>query len=167
MVFDSIFCLQHIACQVEFEQAQQENNDIVEKIKTKKASITEIQAKIERNRLGAVEAHKIEEVCALCSCFSVHSFILCQLITWIALQESLKKEESLIPLEQAARQKLSEIMSVLETEKTQGAVLKAILQAKESKDIEGIFGRLGDLGAIEGTVYSLCPEHLLTYDFQD
>lgn len=53
-------------------------------------------------------------------------------------------------------------MSVLETEKTQGAVLKAILQAKESKDIEGIFGRLGDLGAIEGTVYSFCLEHLLT-----
>ncbi|OAY83225.1 Structural maintenance of chromosomes protein 4 [Ananas comosus] len=126
----------HIACQVEFEQAQQENNDIVEKIKTKKASITEIQAKIERNRLGAMEAHKIEE-------------------------ESLKKEESLIPLEQAARQKLSEIMSVLETEKTQGAVLKAILQAKESKDIEGIFGRLGDLGAIEAkydvAISTACP----------
>jgi len=39
-------------------------------------------------------------------------------------------------------------MSVLESEKSQGSVLKAILQAKESKEIGGIYGRLGDLGAI-------------------
>lgn len=35
-------------------------------------------------------------------------------------------------------------------EKSQGSVIKAILQAKESKQIEGIHGRLGDLGAIDG-----------------
>lgn len=68
-------------------------------------------------------------------------------------QECIRDQESLIPLEQAARQKVTEIMSVLESEKSQGSVLKAILQAKESKEIIGICGRLGDLGAIDGEIY--------------
>lgn len=62
----------------------------------------------------------------------------------------MKKQESLLPLEQAARQKVVEFKSMMESEKSQGAVLKAILQAKESKEIDGIYGRLGDLGAIDG-----------------
>lgn len=41
-------------------------------------------------------------------------------------------------------------MSLMESEKSQGSVLKAILQAKESNQIEGIYGRMGDLGAIDG-----------------
>lgn len=53
-------------------------------------------------------------------------------------------------MEQAARQKVAELLSVMESEKSQGSVLKAILQAKESKEIDGIYGRLGDLGAIDG-----------------
>lgn len=56
----------------------------------------------------------------------------------------------MIPLEQAARQKVSELLSLMQSEKNQGAVLKAILQAKESNQIEGIYGRMGDLGAIDG-----------------
>lgn len=56
----------------------------------------------------------------------------------------------MIPLEQAARQKVSELLSVMESEKNQGAVLKAILQAKDANQIEGIYGRMGDLGAIDG-----------------
>lgn len=70
------------------------------------------------------------------------------------LQECIKEQESLISLEQAARQKVTEVLSVLESEKNHGSVLKAILQAKESKEIEGIYGRLGDLGAIDGKFYS-------------
>lgn len=38
----------------------------------------------------------------------------------------------------------------MDSEKSQGSVLKAILQAKESNQIEGIYGRMGDLGAIDG-----------------
>lgn len=53
-------------------------------------------------------------------------------------------------LEQAARQKLTELKSVMETERSQGSVLKAILQAKASNSIPGIYGRMGDLGAIDG-----------------
>lgn len=56
----------------------------------------------------------------------------------------------MIPLEQAAREKLAELKSVMDSEKSQGSVLKAILRAKESNRIEGIYGRMGDLGAIDG-----------------
>ncbi|KAK1259586.1 Structural maintenance of chromosomes protein 4 [Acorus gramineus] len=48
----------------------------------------------------------------------------------------------------AARQKVMELSTVLESERRQGSVLKAILQAKDTQQIEGIYGRLGDLGAI-------------------
>lgn len=66
------------------------------------------------------------------------------------MQESTKQQEALIPLEQAARQQVAELKSVMDSEKSQGSVLKAILQAKESNQIEGIYGRMGDLGAIDG-----------------
>lgn len=65
-------------------------------------------------------------------------------------QESIKEQDALIPIEQAARQKVAELKSTLDAEKSQGSVLKAILQAKESNEIEGIYGRMGDLGAIDG-----------------
>lgn len=67
-----------------------------------------------------------------------------------ASQECLKEQEALVPLEQAARQKVTELLSVMESEKSQGSVLKAIMQAKELNDIHGIYGRMGDLGAIDG-----------------
>ena len=38
----------------------------------------------------------------------------------------------------------------MDSEKSQGSVLKAILQAKDSNRIQGIYGRMGDLGAIDG-----------------
>ncbi len=78
------------------------------------------------------------------------------------LQECIREQDALIPFEQAARQKVAELKSILDSEKSQGSVLKAILQAKESNRIEGIYGRMGDLGAIDGKssafllVYYLC-----------
>lgn len=66
------------------------------------------------------------------------------------LQECIKQQEELMPLEQAAREKLAELKSVMDSERSQGSVLKAILQAKQSNQIEGIYGRMGDLGAIDG-----------------
>lgn len=41
----------------------------------------------------------------------------------------------------------------MDSEKSQGSVLKAILHAKESNRIQGIYGRMGDLGAIDGKCY--------------
>lgn len=43
-----------------------------------------------------------------------------------------------------------ELQSLMNSEKSQGTVLKTLLQAKESGELPGIFGRLGDLGAIAG-----------------
>ena len=55
-----------------------------------------------------------------------------------------------MPLEQVARQKVAELVSVMESERNQGSVLKEILRAKEANQIKGIHGRMGDLGAIDG-----------------
>lgn len=69
------------------------------------------------------------------------------------LQDCLKEQDALIPLEQAARLRVSELSSLMESEKSQGSVLKAILQAKETNELKGICGRMGDLGAIDGECY--------------
>lgn len=45
----------------------------------------------------------------------------------------------------------------MESERNQGNVLNAILQAKASNAIQGIYGRLGDLGAIDGKILLLDP----------
>lgn len=37
----------------------------------------------------------------------------------------------------------------MDFEKSQGSVLKAIMEAKQSNHILGIYGRMGDLGAID------------------
>ncbi|XP_062181355.1 structural maintenance of chromosomes protein 4 [Phragmites australis] len=108
----------------ELTDAQNQMESIKEKIKTKESYIVELQEKIEKHQSEASEAHKVEHEC-------------------------LKQEELLTPLEQAARQKVTEIKSTRDSEKNQNAALKAILQAKESNQIQGIYGRLGDLGAID------------------
>ncbi|KAK8957181.1 Structural maintenance of chromosomes protein 4 [Platanthera zijinensis] len=77
------------------------------------------------------------------------------------MKECISKQDSLIPLEQAARQKVAEFESTLQSEQSQGSVLKEIMRAKESKEIEGIYGRLGDLGAIDSkydiAISTACP----------
>ncbi|KAI3783782.1 hypothetical protein L1987_42868 [Smallanthus sonchifolius] len=65
-------------------------------------------------------------------------------------QECLKELDTLIICAQAAIQNVTELKSVMETKHNQGSVLKAILQAKASNSIEVIYGRMGDLGAIDG-----------------
>lgn len=70
-------------------------------------------------------------------------------------QEGGKAEESLQMQEQVLQQKVGEMRAQIDTEKNQGSVVKAILQAKESGQIEGIYGRLGDLGAIDGKITSV------------
>ncbi|EEC79459.1 hypothetical protein OsI_20467 [Oryza sativa Indica Group] len=126
----------HDGARAELTAAQNQMESIKEQIKAKDTYIMELQEKIEKHHSEANEARKVE-------------------------QECLKQEESLIPLEQAARQKVAEIKTTRDSEKNQGTVLKAILQAKESKEIEGIYGRLGDLGAIDAkydvAISTACP----------
>ncbi|XP_047162412.1 structural maintenance of chromosomes protein 4 [Vigna umbellata] len=107
-----------------FRDAQKQMENISETIKSKTASLSQIKRDIEKSKRDAAEAHRMEEEC-------------------------IKEQDELIPLEQSARQKVAELKSVLDSEKSQGSVLKAILKAKETKQIEGIYGRMGDLGAID------------------
>lgn len=126
----------HEAGRAAFEDAQKQMDIILGKIKTKTASTANIQTDIEKNKLEASEARIVE-------------------------QECIKEQDALIPIEQAARQKVAELKSIMDSEKSQGSVLKAILQAKESNQIEGIYGRMGDLGAIDAkydvAISTACP----------
>ena len=72
-----------------------------------------------------------------------------------------KDEENIATQELAARQKVSELQSVVDSEKSQGSVLRALLQAKESGELPGIFGRLGDLGAIDGKFFNYLLQHFI------
>ncbi|XP_075650873.1 structural maintenance of chromosomes protein 4 isoform X1 [Castanea sativa] len=126
----------HEAGLAAFEDARKQVDVILGKLKTKTASITNIQTDIEKNKLEASEARRVEQDC-------------------------IKEQDALIPIEQSARQKVAELKSILDSEKSQGSVLKAILQAKESNRIEGIYGRMGDLGAIDAkydvAISTACP----------
>ncbi|KAL0014881.1 hypothetical protein SO802_001950 [Lithocarpus litseifolius] len=126
----------HEAGRAAFEDARKQVDVILGKLKTKTASITNIQTDIEKNKLEASEARRVE-------------------------QECIKEQDALITIEQSARQKVAELKSILDSEKSQGSVLKAILQAKESNRIEGIYGRMGDLGAIDAkydvAISTACP----------
>ncbi|KAK9194823.1 hypothetical protein WN944_005530 [Citrus x changshan-huyou] len=131
-----LLCEKHEAGRKAFEDAQRQMDDILSRIDTKTTAIRNMQGDLEKNKLEAMEARNAE-------------------------QECFKEQETLIPLEQAARQKVAELKSVMDSEKSQGSVLKAILQAKESNQIEGIYGRMGDLGAIDAkydiAVSTACP----------
>ncbi|XP_074578322.1 structural maintenance of chromosomes protein 4 isoform X2 [Curcuma longa] len=126
----------HDAGRKAFEDAKHQIDEIVDNIKIKNEFIAEVKNKLAQKKLEKSEARRLE-------------------------QECIKEQESLICLEQAARQKLTEMKSTLESEKSHGSVLKAILQAKETKEIEGIYGRLGDLGSIDAkydiAISTACP----------
>ncbi|CAA3013817.1 structural maintenance of chromosomes 4 [Olea europaea subsp. europaea] len=107
-----------------YEDAQKQISEMEKRIETKTSSITTLQNELEKNKHEAVEARTREQTC-------------------------LEEQERLIPLEQAARQKVSELSSIMDSEKIQGSVLKAIMEAKQSNHILGIYGRMGDLGAID------------------
>ena len=71
------------------------------------------------------------------------------------LQALLEEQHKLVLLEQAARQRVAELSSTMESERNQNSVLKAIIHAKEANIIPGIYGRMGDLGAIDGEYTSI------------
>ncbi|CAI9109700.1 OLC1v1009573C1 [Oldenlandia corymbosa var. corymbosa] len=114
----------HEAGRAAYEDAQEQIQELQRRVETKATSIKEIQSEIEKKKIEALEAHEAEKRC-------------------------VEEQERLIVLEQAARQKVAELLAVRDSEKSQGSVLKAIMQAKESNTIPGIYGRMGDLGAID------------------
>ncbi|CAM8982273.1 unnamed protein product [Rhodiola kirilowii] len=119
-----------------FTNAQKQMSEIEEKIRSRSSSVAKLKDDIATQKKEAAEARRVE-------------------------QECIREQEEVMPLEQAARQKVSELSSVMESEKSQGSVLKAILQAKDSKQIDGIYGRMGDLGAIDAkydvAISTACP----------
>lgn len=159
---------QHEVSLAAFEDAQKQVDVILGKLRKKTASIVNIQIYIEKKKLEVLGARKVEQVCVFIIINLNFKFTCCFAIrkyddsTSPLLQECIKEQDALIPIEQASRQKVAELKSILDTEKSQGSVLKPILQAKESNRIERICGRMGDRGAIDGKssalllVYNLC-----------
>ncbi|KAM5546561.1 structural maintenance of chromosomes protein 4-like [Rosa sericea] len=126
----------HQAGRAAFEDARKQMDDILGMIQTKTADIAKIRCELEKSKFERTEYCKAE-------------------------QEYIKEQEALIPCEQAARQKIAELKHLLDSEKSRGRLLKAILQAKLSNRIPGIHGRLGDLGAIDEqydvAISTACP----------
>ncbi|OIT06490.1 PREDICTED: structural maintenance of chromosomes protein 4 [Nicotiana attenuata] len=126
----------HEAARAAYVEAQEQIVEIQKRLEMKSTSINDARSELENLKLKASEARNLEQDC-------------------------LQEQERLTPLEQAARQKLSELISVMESEKSQGSVLKAILHAKEANHIQGIYGRMGDLGAIDAkydvAISTACP----------
>ncbi|PRQ20033.1 putative structural maintenance of chromosomes protein [Rosa chinensis] len=126
----------HQAGRAAFEDARKQMDDIWGLIQTKTADITKIRNELEKSKFERTEYRKAE-------------------------QEYIKEQEALIPCEQAARQKVAELKHLLDSEKSRGRLLKAILHAKLSNRIPGIHGRLGDLGAIDEqydvAISTACP----------
>nr|XP_016513692.1 PREDICTED: structural maintenance of chromosomes protein 4-like [Nicotiana tabacum] len=126
----------HEAARAAYVEAQEQIVEIQKRLEMKSTSINDTRSELENLKLKASEARNLEQDC-------------------------LQEQERLIPLEQVARQKLSELLSVMESEKSQGSVLKAILHAKEANHIQGIYGRMGDLGAIDAkydvAISTACP----------
>ncbi|XP_022149786.1 structural maintenance of chromosomes protein 4 [Momordica charantia] len=119
-----------------FDDARKQMDNILKSKEEKSSNVENIKNELKKRKLETLEAQKEE-------------------------QECIKEQERLIPLEQASRQKVAELKSVMDSEKSQGSVLKAILKAKESNQIEGIYGRMGDLGAIDAkydvAISTACP----------
>ncbi|PRQ20284.1 putative P-loop containing nucleoside triphosphate hydrolase [Rosa chinensis] len=126
----------HQAGRAAFEDARKQMDDILGMIQKKAADIAKIRCELEKSKFERTEYCKAE-------------------------QEYIKEQEALIPCEQAARQKVAELKHLLDSEKSRGRLLKAILQAKLSNRIPGIHGRLGDLGAIDEqydvAISTACP----------
>ncbi|XP_021600761.1 structural maintenance of chromosomes protein 4 [Manihot esculenta] len=126
----------HEASRAAFEDAHRQMDNILGRIEKTTANIAKLQNDIEKHKFEASEARKVEQECT-------------------------QEQEALIPIEQAARQKVAELKSVVDSEKSQGSVMKAILQAKESNKIQGIYDRMGDLEAIDAkydvAISTACP----------
>ncbi|KAL6176545.1 hypothetical protein ACLB2K_053178 [Fragaria x ananassa] len=126
----------HQAGHAAFEDSRKQMDDILGMIQTKTADITKIRCELEKSEFERTKYRKAE-------------------------QEYIKEQEALVSCEQAARQKVAELKHILDSEKSRGKLLKAILLAKLSNQIPGIHGRLGDLGAIDEqydvAISSACP----------
>ncbi|KAL1538699.1 Structural maintenance of chromosomes protein 4 [Salvia divinorum] len=107
-----------------YEDAKKKIVEINATIETKTSAVKDIENELVKKKSEASEARKVE-------------------------QALLEENHKLVPLEQAARQRVAELSSTMESERNQSSVLRAIIHAKEANLIPEIYGRMGDLGAID------------------
>eukprot|EP00898_Chlorokybus_atmophyticus_P007674 jgi/Chlat1/7908/Chrsp68S07350 len=113
------------AAQSQYDEALGNCEDIKEKIVSKEQDISRMLACLEEQQATAKAARKTE-------------------------QETVKRAAALTDRLKTVRGRVAEKKSVQSQEKSRGAVLKALLEGKATGKLTGIYGRLGDLGAIDG-----------------
>jgi hypothetical protein len=170
-----------LSSQEAYKQACESIKTIKQTLLTKEKELSDMNDALQKNKVLAAGGREEEQVSHYYLLNSSSVLIRCRfhhfprvsfqqqancvawIISWLLWQTCLKAEEVLSSQEQTARQKVNELRRTLENEKSQGSLLQAIMQAKESKAIQGIYGRLGDLGAIDGDASSLICRFSVCY----
>uniref|UniRef100_G3TI85 Structural maintenance of chromosomes protein n=1 Tax=Loxodonta africana TaxID=9785 RepID=G3TI85_LOXAF len=119
-----IYLSRHNTAASQLRKAQEALTAASETLKERKAAIGDIEAKLPHTERELKEKEK-------------------------ELQKLTQEEINLKSLVHDLFQKVEEAKSSLATNRSRGKVLDAIIQEKKSGRIPGIYGRLGDLGAID------------------
>ncbi|GBG74228.1 hypothetical protein CBR_g17940 [Chara braunii] len=114
----------HAAAAQHYEDALKSLEDIDKRLATKKQDLERMEASVVEHNSTAGRSREEEKAL-------------------------LAEEEQLSARIQAARSKVAEMRESLTSAQSQNTILKALQQARDSGRIPGIFGRLGDLGAID------------------
>ncbi|NXM70322.1 SMC4 protein, partial [Serilophus lunatus] len=109
---------------VQLNQAKEALSSTSETLRERKAAIQDISEKLPKAEQQLKEKEK-------------------------ALEKLGREESGIKDLVRNQRQKVEEAKSSLSQSRTRGKVLEALLQEKKCGNIPGLYGRLGDLGAID------------------
>lgn len=88
-------------------------------------------------------------------------------------QSCLANEGALEQTVSSCRNRVGELQRAVQAASSQGAQMKALMEAKRSGSIPGIYGRLGDLGVIDGkydiAISTACPalEYVVVQSAED
>eukprot|EP00897_Mesotaenium_endlicherianum_P001579 jgi/Mesen1/1449/ME000132S00395 len=116
--------IEHKDAMKRLEEAQQAGKDKAQAAEEKDRQVAAMSAAVTKHASAASEGRREEEECA-------------------------ERESGMEAPLQAARSKLTEVRDALNSEKTQNSIAQALMAAKASGALPGIYGRLGDLGAID------------------
>ncbi|XP_074734534.1 structural maintenance of chromosomes protein 4 isoform X2 [Strix uralensis] len=119
-----IYLSRHNTAVSQLNEAKEALTTSSETLKERKAAIKDIKAKLPQAEQELKEKEK-------------------------ALEKLEREESGAKNLVRSLRQKVEEAKSSLSLSRNRGKVLEALLQQKKSGKIHGLYGRLGDLGAID------------------
>uniref|UniRef100_A0A8C8ABF3 Structural maintenance of chromosomes protein n=1 Tax=Otus sunia TaxID=257818 RepID=A0A8C8ABF3_9STRI len=119
-----IYLSRHNTAVSQLNEAKEALTTSSETLKERKAAIKDIKAKLPQAEQELKEKEK-------------------------ALEKLEREESGAKNLVRSLRQKVEEAKSSLSLSRSRGKVLEALLQQKKSGKIRGLYGRLGDLGAID------------------